>query len=231
MGPEHPAMGAGSTDRHGNVVPPAGLKGTLDLPAASRALVIFAHGSGSSRSSPRNKYVATALNRVGLATLLFDPLTEEEAADRANVFDIPLLAHRLEMARAWAASDIRTRDGPIGYFGASTGAAAALLAASEVGADVFAVVSRGGRPDLALSALQWVHALTLLIVGDLDAQVLALNEAAYQALECEKALEVVPDATHLFEEPGTLDQVIALTRDWFIEHLELSGTGTDDEIS
>jgi len=231
MGPKQSQKGARSTEQHEIVLAPAGLKGTLALPAASRALVIFAHGSGSSRLSPRNTYVATALNRAGLGTLLFDLLSEEEAADRANVFDIPLLAHRLEMARTWVASDVRTRDGPVGYFGASTGAAAALVAASGAGADVFAVVSRGGRPDLALPALEQVHAPTLLIVGGLDGQVLALNEVAYRALKCEKAFEVVPGATHLFEEPGTLDRVIALTRDWFIDHLEVSGTGTDDEIS
>lgn len=231
MGPKQPAKGASSTERHEIDLAPAGLKGTLALPAASRALVIFAHGSGSSRLSPRNTYVATALNRAGLATLLFDLLTEEEAADRANVFDIPLLARRLETTRTWAASDDRTRHVPVGYFGASTGAAAALLAASEAGSQVFAVVSRGGRPDLAMPALERVRAPTLLIVGGLDAQVLALNETAYRALECEKALEVVPGATHLFEEPGTLDQVIALTRNWFVDHLELSGTATDDEIS
>ncbi len=219
------------TEKHEIVVPPIGLPGILALSAASRALVVFAHGSGSSRLSPRNAYVAAALNGAGLATLLVDLLTEEEADDRGKVFDIPLLAHRLQLARAWAALDSRVHHLPVGYFGASTGAAAALLAASEPGARVFAVVSRGGRPDLALPALDRVRAPTLLIVGGLDGQVLALNEAAFRALECEKALEVVPGATHLFEEPGTLDQVIALTRDWFVDHLELSGTGTDDEIS
>jgi putative phosphoribosyl transferase len=231
MAPNEVANGDSSTDRHEIVVPPAGLKGILALPADGRALVIFAHGSGSSRLSPRNNYVASALNRAGLATLLFDLLSEEEAADRANVFDIPLLAHRLEMARTWAASDVRTGNVPVGYFGASTGAAAALLAASAAGPKVFAVVSRGGRPDLALPVLDRVQAPTLLIVGGLDGQVLALNEEAYRALECEKALEVVPGATHLFEEPGTLDRVIALTRGWFVGHLQSSGTETDDEIS
>jgi len=231
MGPDHSAKGDSSIDRHEIVVSPAGLKGTLALPTDSRALVIFAHGSGSSRLSPRNNYVATALNRAGLDTLLFDLLSEEEAADRANVFDIPLLADRLEMARIWAASDVRTGRVPVGYFGASTGAAAALLAASAAGPQVFAVVSRGGRPDLALPVLDRVRAPTLLIVGGLDGQVLALNKEAYRALECEKALEVVSGATHLFEEPGTLDQVIALTRDWFVGHLESSGIETDDEIS
>jgi putative phosphoribosyl transferase len=231
MGPKQSAKGAISTERHEIVVPPAGLTGTLALPAASRALVIFAHGSGSSRLSPRNTYVATALNRAGLATLQFDLLTEDEAADRANVFDISLLARRLALARTWVASDDRTHHLPIGYFGASTGAAAALLAASEASADVFAVVSRGGRPDLALAALGQVRAPTLLIVGGLDTQVLTLNEAAYRALKCVRALEVVPGATHLFEEPGTLDRVIALTRHWFARRLMPSGTKTDDEIS
>jgi dienelactone hydrolase len=135
------------------------------------------------------------------------------------------------MAKDWAASDERTRHLPVGYFGASTGAAAALVAAGEAPGDVFAVVSRGGRPDLAMGALERVRAPTLLIVGSLDSQVLALNEAAHEALVCEKAVEVVPGATHLFEEPGTLDQVIALTRDWFASHLGPSRTKTDGEIS
>ena len=212
------ADGATQIDRHEVVVPPVGLGGILALPAHSTALVIFAHGSGSSRLSPRNTYVATALNQAGLATLLFDLLTDQEAADRANVFDIPLLARRLKMARDWAASDERTRHLPVGYFGASTGAAAALVAASKARGDIFGIVSRGGRPDLAMGALDGVRASTLLIVGSLDTQVLALNEAAYEVLVCEKALEVVPGATHLFEEPGTLDQVIDLTRGWFADH-------------
>jgi pimeloyl-ACP methyl ester carboxylesterase len=216
--------------RHEIVVPPVGLNGILTLPIPSRAVVVFAHGGGSSRLSPRNTYVATALSQAGLATLLLDLLTEEEAADRANVFDIPLLARRLEMARDWAASDESTRHLPVGYFGASTGAAAALVAASAARGNVFAVVSRGGRPDLAMGALGRVRAATLLIVGSLDSQVLALNEAAYEALVCEKALEVVPGATHLFEEPGTLDHVIALTRDWFASHLAQSRTKTDGKI-
>jgi pimeloyl-ACP methyl ester carboxylesterase len=228
--PDKIAEGEFQIDRHEIVVPPVGLDGILALPVPSRAVVVFAHGSGSSRLSPRNAYVATALNQAGLATLLFDLLTEQEAVDRANVFDIPLLARRLEMARDWAASDQRTCHLPVGYFGASTGAAAALVAASEARDDVFAVVSRGGRPDLAMGTLDRVRAPTLLIVGSLDSQVLALNEAAHEALVCEKALEVVPGATHLFEEPGTLDQVIALTRDWFADHLGSSRTKTDGEI-
>ena len=217
-------------DRHDILVPPVNLDGILALPVPSRAVIVFAHGSGSSRLSPRNTYVATALNRAGLATVLFDLLTEVEAADRANVFDIPLLARRLEMAREWAARDERTRHLPLGYFGASTGAAAALVAASEARGDVFGVVSRGGRPDLAMGALDRVRAPTLLIVGGLDTQVLALNEAAYEALTCERALEVVPGATHLFEEPGTLDQVIALTGGWFASHLGPSRGKTDGSI-
>lgn len=214
-----PAASEAGIARHEIVVPPVGLNGILALPRPSRALVIFAHGSGSSRLSPRNAYVATALNQAGLATLLFDLLTEAEAADRTNIFDIALLAGRLRTVREWAASDERTRHLPVGYFGASTGAAAALVAAGTAGGPVFAVVSRGGRPDLARSALARVGAPTLLVVGGLDTQVLTLNQAALEALACEKALEVVPGATHLFEEPGTLDQVIALTRDWFASHL------------
>ncbi len=228
--PGKSANGVVAIARHEIVVPPVGLDGILALPAPGRAVVIFAHGSGSSRMSPRNTYVATALNRAGLATLLFDLLTEDEARDRANVFDIALLARRLQMTRDWTASDERTRDLPVGYFGASTGAAAALVAASEAGGDVVAVVSRGGRPDLATSVLHRVRAPTLLIVGGRDAQVLALNEAAYEALTCEKALEVVPGATHLFEEPGAIDQVIALSRDWFADHLGPSVTKTDGDI-
>jgi pimeloyl-ACP methyl ester carboxylesterase len=212
--PEKSAEGVVRIDRHEVVVPPVGLNGILALAQPSRALVVFAHGSGSSRLSPRNTYVATVLNQAGLATLLFDLLTEEEALDRANVFDIPLLASRLDM-----------------YFGASTGAAAALVAASEARGRIVAVVSRGGRPDLAMDVLDGVDAPTILIVGGLDSQVLALNQAAYEALICEKALEVVPGATHLFEEPGTLDRVIALTRDWFAGHLASARTKTDDTIS
>ena len=231
MEPEKSAEGVVQIDRHEVVVPPVGLNGILALAQPSRALVVFAHGSGSSRLSPRNTYVATVLNQAGLATLLFDLLTEEEALDRANVFDIPLLASRLDMARRWAASDERTRLLPVGYFGASTGAAAALVAASEARGRIVAVVSRGGRPDLAMDVLDGVDAPTILIVGGLDSQVLALNQAAYEALICEKALEVVPGATHLFEEPGTLDRVIALTRDWFAGHLASARTKTDDTIS
>ena len=200
-------------------VPPVGLEGTLAVPAGATGVVLFAHGSGSSRFSPRNNYVASALREAGLATFLFDLLTVEEAGDRAKVFDIRLLAERLLHATDWAREDARTRDLRIGYFGASTGAAAALVADALSPAALGAIVSRGGRPDLAGGALAKVRAPTLLIVGGLDRQVLALNRAALAQLECEKDLQLVPGATHLFEEPGTLDEVIALARRWFCDHL------------
>ncbi|UUN28148.1 phosphoribosyltransferase family protein [Streptomyces sp. FIT100] len=192
------------------------LAGELTVPDGAGAVVMFAHGSGSSRHSPRNRAVATALNEAGLGTLLFDLLTEAEAGDRANVFDIEILARRLAGATQW----LRTRVSvPIGYFGASTGAAAALWAASGAGPEVGAVVSRGGRPDLAGSRLPGVRAPTLLIVGGRDTTVLDLNRQARSALRCECRLEVVPGATHLFEEPGALDEVADLARDWFTVHL------------
>ncbi|MEU6702170.1 phosphoribosyltransferase family protein [Streptomyces wuyuanensis] len=192
------------------------LAGELALPDGAAAVVMFAHGSGSSRHSPRNRAVATALNAAGLGTLLFDLLTEPEAADRRNVFDIEVLADRLSGATRW----LRTRTPvPIGYFGASTGAAAALWAASSAGPEVGAVVSRGGRPDLAGSRLPGVRAPTLLIVGGRDTTVLDLNRQAESALRCECRLAVVPGATHLFEEPGALDEVSDLARDWFTLHM------------
>ncbi|MFD5424928.1 phosphoribosyltransferase family protein [Streptomyces sp. NPDC127084] len=192
------------------------LAGELTLPGDAAAVVMFAHGSGSSRHSPRNRSVARALNRAGLGTLLFDLLTEPEAADRANVFDIEILARRLADATHW----LRTRTPvPIGYFGASTGAAAALWAAATAGTDVGAVVSRGGRPDLAGYRLAGVRAPTLLIVGGLDTTVIELNRQAQTELRCENRLEIVPGATHLFEEPGALDEVAALAEDWFIRQL------------
>lgn len=202
------------------VISPLGLEGTLSLPALRpKAVVIFAHGSGSSRFSPRNTYVAGALRQVGLATLLFDLLTEAEAADRANVFDIPLLAERLIAASEWAQKFDPLRSLPIAYFGASTGAAAALVAAAQRSGDIAAIVSRGGRPDLAGAALASVRAPTLLIVGGADTEVLALNRSALKRLQCEAKLEIVPGATHLFEEPGTLERVVTLARDWFVGHL------------
>lgn len=200
------------------------LEGLVTAPDSAKGLVIFAHGSGSSRLSPRNTYVANALNQRGLATLLFDLLTDSEAMDRANVFDIPLLGGRVAEAVRWARSDTEVGTLPIGLFGASTGAAAALIAAAELPGMVHAVVSRGGRPDLAESVLDRVRAPTLLIVGGLDDVVIELNERALQALACEKQLNIVPGATHLFEEPGTLDQVISAAGDWFEQHLQEGGT-------
>lgn len=200
------------------------LEGLVAVPDGAKGLVVFAHGSGSSRLSPRNTYVAEALNRRGLATLQFDLLTDVEAMDRANVFDIPLLGGRVMESIRWARSDDSTAGLPIGLFGASTGAAAALIAAAELPGMVHAVVSRGGRPDLAESVLDRVRAPTLLIVGGLDDVVIELNERALKALACEKQLNIVPGATHLFEESGTLDQVITAAGDWFEQHLQEGGT-------
>lgn len=195
------------------------LEGLLTVPDEAKGLVIFAHGSGSSRLSPRNTYVAEALNRRGLATLQFDLLTDAEAMDRANVFDIPLLGGRVIETVRWARSDDTTGRLPIGLFGASTGAAAALIAAAELPEDIFAVVSRGGRPDLAELVLGRVRAPVLLIVGGFDDVVIQLNEHALSLLDCDKQLSIVPGATHLFEEPGTLDQVIVAAGDWFDAYL------------
>lgn len=193
------------------------LAGTLAYPDNPCGLVLFAHGSGSSRLSGRNRQVAGELRTAGLGTLLFDLLTEEEARIRANVFDIKLLAERLGGAAAWIQRF--DPDLPLGFFGASTGAGAALVAAAALGTAVRAVVSRGGRPDLAAEALPKVTAPTLLIVGGNDQQVLALNQQAFARLACEKRLAVVPGAGHLFEEPGTLDEVSALAQHWFVTHL------------
>jgi putative phosphoribosyl transferase len=199
------------------------LAGVLTVPDPAAGLVVFAHGSGSSRHSPRNRHVAHVLNGAGLATLLFDLLTPDEEHDRANVFDIELLARRLVGTIRWT----RTRPGlsslSLGLFGASTGAAAALWAAATPGADVAAVVSRGGRPDLAMAVLPAVTAPTLLIVGGRDEQVLELNRRALAALGCERRLEVIPGATHLFEEPGTLDRAAGLASGWFSAHLQPPG--------
>ncbi|MFD3656801.1 phosphoribosyltransferase family protein [Streptomyces sp. NPDC058620] len=192
------------------------LAGELALPEDAGAVVVFAHGSGSSRHSPRNRAVAADLNRAGLGTLLFDLLVPAEETDRGYVFDIETLARRLTHATLWLRDRV---DLPIGYFGASTGAAAALRAAADPDADVGAVVSRGGRPDLAGPLLADVRAPTLLVVGGHDEQVLALNRQAQAELRCENRLEVVPGATHLFEERGALDTVAGLARDWFTRHL------------
>jgi len=195
------------------------LQGDLTLPEDAPGVVIFAHGSGSSRRSPRNRFVAGLLTEAGLGTLLFDLLTSAEESDRRNVFDIPLLAGRLVGATQWLARHPDAVGRNFGYFGASTGAAAALVAAASADAPVSAVVSRGGRPDLAGASLSKVRAPTLLIVGGRDPEVLELNRAAYDQLNCLKRLEVVPGATHLFEEPGTLRTVALLASEWFLRHL------------
>ena len=200
----------------------ADLFGNLHIPVEAAALVLFAHGSGSSRHSPRNQFVAHTLNNAGLATLLFDLLTpEEESIDARTAelrFNIGLLAERLVHATKWAKQQEQTRDLRIGYFGSSTGGGAALVAAAAVPADVGAVVSRGGRPDLADEALPKVQAPTLLIVGGNDDVVIELNEQARDRMRCEVKLEIVPDATHLFEEPGALEKVAKLASDWFLLH-------------
>jgi putative phosphoribosyl transferase len=195
----------------------ARLGGHLTVPFESRGLLLFAHGSGSSRHSPRNQLVARALNRAGFATLLFDLLSPAEEVDRGNVVDIKLLGSRLLAATTWAQTEVP--DLPVGYFGASTGAAAALWAAAAPGSTVGAVVSRGGRPDLAGPRLAEVRAPTLLIVGGDDEFVIELNRHAARRLRCEHNLAVVPGATHLFEETGALETVAALARDWFVAHL------------
>ena len=197
------------------------LEGELIVPRDTVGLVLFAHGSGSSRLSPRNQFVAEALQNARIGTLLFDLLTEGEAADRDNVFDIDFLAHRLSDATRWLRGRRETWNFSLGYFGASTGAAAALVAAAQDHA-VRAVVSRGGRPDLATRHLAEVKAPTLFIVGGNDYGVIELNQEAYRALRCEKSLKIVPGATHLFEEPGALEQVAELAIDWFNRHLAAS---------
>src|SRR5437870_10035538 len=205
---------------------PAGravLAGNLAIPDGAVALVLFAHGSGSSRHSPRNQFVARTLNRAGLGTLLFDLLTpDEEALDiytREHRFNIGLLAARLVQATNWATQQEQTRDLRIGYFGSSTGGAAALVAAAQLSQGIGAVVSRGGRPDLAGDALPKVHAPTLLIVGGNDDIVIELNEMARDQMRCEAKLEIIPGATHLFEEPGALEKVASLASDWFVKHI------------
>ena len=201
----------------------ATLSGNLTIVDQAKALVLFAHGSGSSRHSPRNQFVAGTLNNAGLATLLFDLLTpEEESVDlytREHRFDIGLLAERLVHATKWAKEQEQTRDLRISYFGSSTGGAAALVAAAELPNEVAAVVSRGGRPDLAGEVLPKVKAPTLLIVGGEDHVVIELNEQARAQMKCECKIDIVPGATHLFEEPGALEKVSKLASDWFVSHL------------
>ena len=199
------------------------LEGRLAVPEDVMGLVAFAHGSGSSRFSPRNRSVARALNAAGLATLLFDLLSSDEnerdALTAEYRFNIPLLAARLTQTLDWLTRAPDTQAFPVGLFGASTGAAAALMAAAERPAPVRAVVSRGGRPDLAADALEKVRAPTLLIVGGEDGAVITLNRQAAQRLRCEHEVSIVPGATHLFEEPGTLDEVTRLAANWFRRHL------------
>ena len=197
---------------------PITLPGQLSLPESVHGLVLFAHGSGSSRLSPRNRFVASVLQESWLGTLLFDLLTEQEAADRVNVFDIGLLAERLTAAIRFVVEREQTAALPLGLFWASTGAAAALVAATQEHR-VQAVVSRGGRPDMAGAALARVHAPTLLIVGSHDEEVLALNRLALEHIVGNKQLVVVPGATHLFEEPGTLEEAARLAAEWFARHL------------
>jgi putative phosphoribosyl transferase len=210
-----------SPDRHNReiAIPPLRLGGSLHVPAEALGLVVFAHGSGSSRFSPRNLAVATALNAAGFATLLFDLLTPEEEDDRAKVFDIQLLADRLTDAIRWIGEDSVLASLPLGLFGASTGAAAALVAATRFADRLSAVVSRGGRPDLAGAALALVRAPTLLIVGGNDGVVVVLNEQALAKLKAPKALWIVPHATHLFPEPGALETVSQYAVEWFSRYL------------
>ena len=205
------------------------LEGELNVPARATGVVLFAHGSGSSRHSPRNQVVARTIREAGIGTLLFDLLTrEEEAADistRHLRFDIDLLAKRLIDASNWLKEKTDTSHLRIGYFGASTGGGAALAAAAELGEDVAAVVSRGGRPDLAGDTLPKVKSPTLLIVGGLDYPVIRMNEDAYRQLRCERELRIVPEATHLFEEPGALEEVAHLAAEWLQRHLGAAPAG------
>lgn len=199
------------------------LSGEMTVPANATGIVLFAHGSGSSRRSPRNNYVARVIRAYGVGTLLFDLLTgEEEEIDNYTGqfrFDIDLLARRLVATTKWLDGEDQTNSLRPGYFGASTGGGAALVAAAELGGKVGAVVSRGGRPDLAGAALRHVRAPTLLIVGGLDGPVIRMNEEAYAQLRCQKELKIVPGATHLFEEPGKLEEVASLAAEWFVKHL------------
>lgn len=196
------------------------LHGNLHIPDDPKGLIIFSHGSGSSRWSPRNNYVANKLHERGLATLLFDLLTEREDVNYQMRFDIDLLTHRLVQATQWLGKQKECESLPLAYFGASTGAASALGAAAELGDLIQAVVSRGGRPDLAMSSLPEVTAATLFIVGSKDHAVIDLNKKAFEALRCERKFELIPNASHLFEEPGKLEEVANISADWFSKHLK-----------
>ncbi|MFN9347039.1 MAG: dienelactone hydrolase family protein [Planctomycetota bacterium] len=196
------------------------LPGILTIPKGATGIVLFAHGSGSSRLSPRNQHVAQVLQEAGLATLLFDLLDEIEAEDRRNVFEVPLLAQRLVEAAEWVLEQRETKGLRLGFFGASTGAAAALVAETQLKGKVAAVVSRGGRPDMAERILGLVSAPTLLIVGGRDEAVIQMNQRAFEMLQCEKQLRIVDGATHLFPEPGALEQVAKLASQWFSQHLK-----------
>jgi len=196
------------------------LRGNLFVPENANALVLFSHGSGSSRLSPRNNYVANVLQQEGLATLLFDLLTEEEDRLYKTRFNIDLLTQRLIVVTEWIKIQQQTKGLHLAYFGASTGAASALSAAAYFGDEIGAVVSRGGRPDLAMTELHMVTAPTLLIVGGWDKVVIILNQKAYSKLRCERKLEIIPGATHLFEEPGKLEEVASLSAKWFTKHLK-----------
>jgi dienelactone hydrolase len=206
------------------------LEGALVIPSNAQGVVLFAHGSGSSRHSPRNNFVAQVLQSVGMGTLLMDLLTREEDSIYQNRFDIELLTWRLERATQWLIDQPQTKSLQVGYFGASTGAAAALQAAATFGASIGAVVSRGGRPDLAMSALDRVQSPTLLIVGGLDDIVIDLNREAYDKIKAEKHLAIIPGATHLFEEPGTLQEVARLAADWFKRHLGIAASEKTPQI-
>jgi len=216
--------GAATFKRQVSVLP-LSLVGTIRLPADAYGLVAFAHGSGSSRHSPRNNAVAEAFAAKGIATLLFDLLRPVEESDRGNVFDVALLANRLIGAVAWIRHEPALASLPLGLFGASTGAAAALVAAAQLGDRIAAVVSRGGRPDLAGDALDKVRAPTLLIVGGADYGVIELNQQAFARLQAPKRLQIVPGATHLFSEPGALEAVVDHAAGWFREHLLLPREG------
>lgn len=200
---------------HNNVL----MEGMLSLSENMKGIVLFAHGSGSSRLSPRNNYVAKVLQQGGFGTLLIDLLSEEEDSVYETRFNIPLLSERLEKVVRWLQKNKETKDVPIALFGASTGAASALEVAAKLGDQISAVVSRGGRADLAYSSLNMVQAPTLLIVGELDFEVLELNQKAFKALSCIKKIEIVSKATHLFEEPGALEEVAALSTKWFLKHV------------